>query len=133
MEVLFWACPVAVAGCSMWCGWSVTSGHLSLSASAADEMARLPNDAVVSSALATLRQVFPLARDAAVRRVAVVRERRATFSVAPGLPPRPDNATGIAGFFLAGDWIGNPLPATIEGAAASGHRAAALAARYLDL
>lgn len=114
-------------------GWGGRSSHVSLTASAADAMAQWSNDALSSSALATLRGVFPAARDAVVRRVAVIRERRATFSVAPGVPPRPDNATAVSGLFLAGDWIGNPLPATIEGAVTSGHRAAALAAHHLNL
>lgn len=114
-------------------GWSGQSSHVSVTASAADAMVRSTNEELTSSALATLRDVFPAARAAAVRRVAVIRERRATFSVAPGVPPRPDNATRVPGLFLAGDWIGNPLPATIEGAAASGHRAATLVAQYLNL
>lgn len=114
-------------------GWGGRASHVSVTASAADAMVPWTNEELSSSALATLRDVFPLARDAAVRRVAVIRERRATFSVAPGVPRRPDNSTPVPGLFLAGDWIGNPLPATIEGAAASGHRAAALAADYLNL
>jgi uncharacterized protein with NAD-binding domain and iron-sulfur cluster len=63
----------------------------------------------------------------------IVRERRATFSVAPQAPARPRTETEVAGLFLAGDWIATSLPATIEGAAASGHRAADAAARYLKL
>jgi squalene-associated FAD-dependent desaturase len=114
-------------------GWRGRSSHVSVTASAADAMVQWSNDALSSSALDTLRDVFPAARDAAVRRIVVIRERRATFSVAPGVPPRPDNATGVPGLFLAGDWIGNPLPATIEGAVTSGHRAAALAAHHLNL
>jgi uncharacterized protein with NAD-binding domain and iron-sulfur cluster len=54
----------------------------------------------------------------------VVRERRATFSLAPGSPARPPTLTALAGFYLAGDWTDTGLPATIEGAVASGHRAA---------
>ena len=68
-----------------------------------------------------------------VRRAVVVRERKATFSVAPGMPARPPVRTAIPGLFLAGDWIGNDLPATIEGAVISGHAAAREAARYLEL
>ena len=60
-----------------------------------------------------------------LRRAVVVREKRATFSVAPGQPPRPPMETAIPGLFLAGDWIDTGLPATIESAVVSGHRAAA--------
>ena len=107
--------------------------QLSFVASAADGMPEQSNDALIESALALLRDLTPKARSATLRHGLVVRERRATFSVAPGAPPRPDNRTGVSGFFLAGDWIGTTLPATIESAAASGHAAARAAARYLNL
>ena len=54
----------------------------------------------------------------------VVREPRATFSLAPGQPQRPGTETAVRGLFLAGDWIDTGLPATIESAVRSGHRAA---------
>jgi thioredoxin reductase len=57
----------------------------------------------------------------------VVREKRATFSVAPGQPARPRTATSVPGLWLAGDWMDTGLPATIESAVVSGHRAAAAA------
>jgi len=91
------------------------------------------NDELVALALEELRSACPEAGDAVVRRAVVVRERKATFSVAPGAPPRPPVRTAIPGLFLAGDWIGNDLPATIEGAVMSGHAAAREAARYLEL
>ena len=68
---------------------------------------------------------LPAARSAIMTRGVVVREKRATFSVAPGQPPRPSIKTSVPGLFLAGDWIDTGLPATIEGAVVSGHRAAA--------
>jgi uncharacterized protein with NAD-binding domain and iron-sulfur cluster len=55
----------------------------------------------------------------------VIREKHATFSLAPGQPPRPPVRTPLANLFLAGDWTDTGLPATIEGAVVSGHRAAA--------
>jgi zeta-carotene desaturase len=113
-------------------GW----GHpnqLSLVASAADHMPEQTNGALIASALATAREALPAAGAARLVHGLIVRERRATFSVAPGAPPRPGNATAVPGFFLAGDWIGTNLPATIESAAASGHAAARAAAQYLSL
>jgi zeta-carotene desaturase len=59
-----------------------------------------------------------------VLRSVVVREHRASFSLAPGGPVRPSATTPIAGFYLAGDWTNTELPATIEGAALSGRIAA---------
>jgi uncharacterized protein with NAD-binding domain and iron-sulfur cluster len=70
---------------------------------------------------------LPAARAARVVRAMAVREKRATFSLAPGQPPRPKAETSIRGLFLAGDWTDTGLPATIEGAVQSGHVAAELA------
>jgi squalene-associated FAD-dependent desaturase len=110
-----------------------TPHQLSFVASAAGGMPEQSNEALIGSALAILREVMPKAREATLQHGLVVRERRATFSVAPNAPPRPANQTSVPGLFLAGDWIGTTLPATIESAAASGHAAAAAAARYLNL
>jgi zeta-carotene desaturase len=73
-------------------------------------------------------EALPAARGARVVRATAVREKRATFSLAPGQPPRPQAETPIRGLFLAGDWTDTGLPATIEGAVQSGHLAARLAA-----
>ena len=113
--------------------WRGRSSHLSLVASAAEELVPRNNKDLLDLALATIRDVLPGAGDAAVKQAIVVRERKATFSVAPGVAPRPGHETPWPGVYLAGDWIGNTLPATIEAAATSGHAAARLAARYLDL
>ena len=58
------------------------------------------------------------------RHVLVVREHRATFSVAPDAPPRPGPRTALRGFYLACDWTDTGLPGTIESAVVSGHLAA---------
>jgi hydroxysqualene dehydroxylase len=110
-----------------------TAGQLSVVASAAEGMPERTNQDLIDLAFSLARQVLPRARDAALRHAVVVRERRATFSVAPQAPARPSTETSVAGLFLAGDWIATKLPATIESAAASGHRAADAAARYLKL
>jgi hydroxysqualene dehydroxylase len=106
---------------------AITDGavtHLSLVSSGAAAIVGQDNDALVDLALGELRAAFPAARPAALRRATVVRERRATFSLAPGQPARPPAVTPLAGFYLAGDWTDTGLPGTIESAAASGHRAA---------
>ena len=54
----------------------------------------------------------------------MIREKRATFSLAPGQPSRPGTRTPIKGLVLAGDWIDTGLPGTIESAVVSGHQAA---------
>lgn len=55
----------------------------------------------------------------------VITEKRATFSCTPGAF-RPPAATGLEGLALAGDYTEGPYPATLEGAVASGLRAARL-------
>ena len=88
----------------------------------------MTNDQLIALAHEEVAASLPLARGATVVRGTVVREKRATFSLAPGQPPRPGAETPVRGFYLAGDWTDTGLPATIEGAVESGHRAAALVA-----
>lgn len=104
-----------------------STSHLSLVSSGADAVVSRANQELIDLALDEIRQALPAARAALVRRAVVVREKRATFSVAPGQPPRPTTRTGVPGLFLAGDWIETGLPATIEGAVVSGHAAAEMA------
>jgi squalene-associated FAD-dependent desaturase len=101
-----------------------SASHLSLVASGAGPLVQLSNDELVSTAHRELLEALPVIRNARLVRATVVREPHATFSLAPGQPPRPGTRTGIPGFYLAGDWIDTGLPATIESAVRSGHRAA---------
>jgi squalene-associated FAD-dependent desaturase len=100
------------------------TSHITLVSSGADDVMALQNDELTALALRELREAVPEARSAKVVRASVVRERRATYSLAPGQPARPPTATEVNGLVLAGDWIDTGLPATIEGAAISGRRAA---------
>jgi squalene-associated FAD-dependent desaturase len=109
------------------------ASHLSLVCSGAEAVVAKTNEELIALAVEELTSGCPDAREAIIRRAVVVRERKATFSVAPGSPARPPVRTAIPGLYLAGDWIGNDLPATIEGAVISGHSAAGEAARYLEL
>ncbi|HWG05646.1 MAG TPA: hydroxysqualene dehydroxylase HpnE [Beijerinckiaceae bacterium] len=55
----------------------------------------------------------------------IVKERRATFAATPAENARrPQAATRWSNLALAGDWVANGLPSTIEGAIRSGHAAA---------
>ena len=100
------------------------SSHLSLVSSGAESIVARSNQELIALAMTEIGDVFPRAREAALRRAVVVREKRATFSLAPGQPARPGTRTRVPGLFLAGDWIDTGLPATIESAVVSGHRAA---------
>ena len=58
----------------------------------------------------------------------IVKERRATFAATPEQDAKRASAkTPWSNLFLAGDWTATGLPATIEGAVRSGHKAADLA------
>lgn len=100
------------------------TSHLSVVASGAAELAAKDNDEITSQAMAQLSTLIPAVRERKLVRSVVVREHRATFSIAPGSPPRPAAVTPLEGLVLAGDWTDTGLPGTIEGACLSGHRAA---------
>jgi len=100
------------------------ASHLSLISSGAEAVVARGNQQLIDLALAELSDALPAVRSAALLRGVVVREKKASFSVAPGQPRRPLTRTGVPGLFLAGDWIDTGLPATIEGAVISGHWAA---------
>ncbi|MGE5176098.1 MAG: hydroxysqualene dehydroxylase HpnE [Hyphomicrobiales bacterium] len=93
-----------------------------------DDAAREP-DAIAEETTAELAEAFPEAARATLRAARVYKERRATLRGIPATQPlRPRAETAVEGLILAGDWTDTGLPPTIEGAVASGHRAAALLA-----
>ena len=100
------------------------AGHLSLVSSGAEAVLRQSNDALIALAWRELRDAVPEAAAATLVRATVVREPQASFSLAPGQPARPGTRTAVAGLLLASDWVDTGLPATIESAVVSGHRAA---------
>jgi squalene-associated FAD-dependent desaturase len=103
------------------------ASHLSLVASGAIKLAGSDTPALVALAAREVAAAIPGARSALLVRGTVIREKRATFSLALDQPARPGVTTPVSGLFLAGDWIETGLPGTIESAAVAGH----LAARHL--
>lgn len=103
-----------------------SASHLSLVSSGASPLVAKTNAELVAAALRELSEALPKVRAASLVRSTVIREPRATFSLAPGQPRRPGPRTTVPGLFLAGDWIDTGLPATIESAVRSGHAAADL-------
>jgi squalene-associated FAD-dependent desaturase len=101
-----------------------TAAHLSLVSSNAGALSPLGRDELVAMAAREIEEALPGARGARLVRGTVVRERQATFSLAPGQPPRPAARTEVQGLVLAGDWIETGLPGTIESAVLSGEIAA---------
>ncbi|MBI3261826.1 MAG: FAD-dependent oxidoreductase [Acidobacteria bacterium] len=104
--------------------------HLALVSSGADRLVNLSNDELVRIALDDLTRALPEASAAVIQRARAIREKQATFSLAPNQPPRPATRTPVANLFLAGEWIDTGLPGTIESAVVSGHRAALEVERY---
>jgi len=103
-----------------------SASHLSLVSSGASPLVAKTNAELIAAAHQELSEALPEVRAARLVRSTVIRESRATFSLAPGQPARPGPRTNVPGLYLAGDWIDTGLPATIESAVRSGHAAAAL-------
>ena len=101
-----------------------SASHVTLVASGADHVLRRSNEELADLAIEEATSALPELKRAQVDRVRVVREPNATFSLAAGQPVRSGVRTGVRGLLLAGDWTDTGLPATIEGAVLSGHRAA---------
>ncbi|MPZ17215.1 MAG: FAD-dependent oxidoreductase [Luteitalea sp.] len=109
------------------------ASHVTLVGSGAHDLVRQSNEALAALALDELRDALPSVRQASVRRTLVVREPRATFSLAASQPARPPTTTGVRRLLLAGDWVDTGLPGTIEGACLSGRWAADAARRLLAM
>ena len=104
------------------------ASHLSLVSSGATRLTAMSQEQLTALARREVEDAFPAARAARLTHATVVREKQATFSLAPGQPARPRTLTPVHGLYLAGDWIDTGLPGTIESAVVSGHEAARLIA-----
>ena len=93
--------------------------------SGANDWSDLPREEVARRMWRDVRAVVPSLRGANLLHTLVVKEGAATLAPEPALQPlRPGAVTPIPGVWLAGDWTDTGLPATLEGAAQSGHVAA---------
>lgn len=100
-------------------------GYLSFVISGARGIVDDDNEAIVARTLADLRRLVPASAAATVRHTQVVKEKFATMSpTVASARLRPATSTPFDNFVLAGDWTDTGLPATIESAVMSGHRAA---------
>jgi squalene-associated FAD-dependent desaturase len=99
--------------------------YLQVVVSAARQFRGQGHDEVERRVVDELRQLFPTAAAATLRRARVVTEHAATFSAVPGVDRwRPVQASPIENLFVAGDWTATGWPATMEGAVRSGYLAA---------
>ncbi len=99
--------------------------RLSITISAADRLLETPRETLAEQIWREVAQIAGL--DNALPRWQIVRERRATFAATPSQDAkRPQAKTAYRNLMLAGDWTATGLPATIESAVRSGHKAAQL-------
>jgi len=106
--------------------WLFRRGDVvSVTVSAADDLADAPAEAVAHALWADVAAVYGL-DPAAPAPSRIIKEKRATFRQTPAdMRRRPGSRTRWRNLALAGDWTDTGLPATIEGAVRSGDRAAA--------
>ncbi len=101
-------------------------GRLSVTISGADRLLDTPRETLAQ----TIWQEVAKAARLPVERMPtwqIVMEKRATFAAVPSQENlRPGTRTRWSNLMLAGDWIANGLPATIEGSIRSGQKAADL-------
>jgi len=111
--------------------------RISVTVSAADAIVDRDRDALAETLWADVLRALNISAALppnSLPRWQIVKEKRATFAATPAEDAsRPATKTRWRNFFLAGDWTGTGLPATIEGAVRSGEAAAALALRHLSL
>jgi zeta-carotene desaturase len=99
--------------------------RLQVVVSASRALTPMSRSDIVDLAMKELAEFLPGVREAKLVKAHVVKEVRATFSAHPFLESlRPEAATTIPNFTLAGDWTRSGWPSTMEGAARSGHKAA---------
>jgi len=103
-------------------------GRISVTISAGDRLIDTPRDALAQSIWREVAAIAGLPPE--LPRWQIVRERRATFAATPAQDARrPGPRTRWRNLVLAGDWTDTGLPATIESAIRSGHRAAEIVAQ----
>jgi hydroxysqualene dehydroxylase len=105
-------------------------GRLSVTVSNADRLMDVPRATLAQTLWHEVSKVTGIAAEMPPWQI--VRERRATFAATPAENARrPGARTRWDNLFLAGDWTTTGLPATLEGAARSGHRAADLVSAFV--
>ncbi|MDA7503673.1 hydroxysqualene dehydroxylase HpnE [bacterium] len=102
--------------------------------SASRNLSNMNHDEIVETVMNELKEVWASAREANVLHFRVITEKRAVFSVTPGIDElRASQATHIPNLHLAGDWTSTNWPATMEGAVRSGYLAAENIIRKYDI
>jgi squalene-associated FAD-dependent desaturase len=98
-------------------------GRISTTVSGADAVVDMPREEMAAALWKDVAQVYGLGPELPPWQI--IKERRATFAATPEqVKKRPPALTRWRNLVLAGDWTDTGLPATIEGAIRSGHKAA---------
>lgn len=107
--------------------WVVAhENRVSVTISGADDIIDLDREALARQIWSEVCATLGISGDLPAWQI--VKEKRATFAATPAQDAlRPPAQTRWRNLFLAGDWVQNGLPATIEGALRSGDNAARLA------
>jgi hydroxysqualene dehydroxylase len=97
--------------------------RLSVTISGADRLLDVPREELAARIWAEVAKVTQIEKPLPPWQI--IKEKRATFAATvTENRRRPGIGTAYANLILAGDWTATGLPATIEGAIRSGHRAA---------
>jgi squalene-associated FAD-dependent desaturase len=111
-----------VGGVSQWL--FVRGDVASVTVSAADQLAKKSSEEIAKTLWSEVLRALEL-NDTPLPAYRIIKEKRATFAQTPEqVCLRPDTRTEWSNVLLAGDWTETDLPATIEGAITSGHKAA---------
>ena len=96
----------------------------SVTVSAADQLAKRTNKEIADILWPEVRQALEL-KEQTLPIYRIIKEKYATIAQTPEqIRLRPSARTKWSNLLLAGDWTDTGLPATIEGAITSGHKAA---------
>jgi uncharacterized protein with NAD-binding domain and iron-sulfur cluster len=86
----------------------------------AEELIKLPDDELVRFVMDEFVRLHPIAREAQLLKHTIVRIPNSVYQALPGVDQyRPDQASPVGNFFLAGDYTRQHFLASIEGATIS--------------
>lgn len=101
-----------------------TAGLMAIVISAPGQHEKLSKQQLAAQVCQEIHQLLPY-MPATAKDSFVIREKRATFACTVNIEQsRPQCATAIEGLYLAGDFVANAYPATLEGAIRNGENSA---------
>ncbi len=99
----------------------------------AAELMNKSDEEVIDLVMREFVRLHPVAAEAQLRKYTIVRIPNSVYQALPGVDQyRPDQATPVPNFFLAGDYTQQEFLASIEGAVISGKRCVERVDRYVQ-